>query len=176
MGHTSFGMAVCVGDVRAEDYGVEKRARRPFTFVKLELFSRVLEHVFEKRCSRATVRAIKYQYSFIPFPTVPSTFTLVTLMGSDSLSPQPCIRGNKPLDRAFKTLARVSPVQKPHGMGVSRVLNGLAPSRPTSFRQTLFERLWYNLVESNVCLRSQEHPGELHGQCGVLVLVRPGES
>ena len=138
-------MAVCIGDVRAKDDGIEKRIRRLLAFVKLELFSSVLDHAFEKSCSRTATRAIKYQNPFLPFPVVPSTFDHATFVDQgcgNLLSPQSSIRGNKPLDRVLETLTRMSSIQKPGGLRVSRILNGLASSRPTSLDQTLFERLW----------------------------------
>ena len=176
----SFEIAVRVGDVRAEDDGIEEYVRCLLALVKLELLSHVLEHALQERRSRATARAIKYQNPFITLPVIPSCYLEPLRRGGgggrDSPFPQPRIRGNKPLDRVFKTLMRMSSVQKPCGPGVNRIRNGLASSWPTGLDQTLLERLWQSLVESNIGLRFQENPGERHGQRSVLVLMRSGQS
>jgi len=140
-------MAVRVGHVRAKYGGIKKRARRLLASVKLEPFSGVLEHASEKRFSRTTARAIEYQN---PSTRLPARFrqpsiSLHRVNGygrGNSLSPQPRIRGNKPPDRALETLVRMGSIQKPRSLSMSRVLNGLAPSWPTSVSKTPFEGLW----------------------------------
>ena len=91
-------MAVCIGDVRAKDDGIEKRIRRLLAFVNLELFSSVLDHAFEKSCSRTATRTIEYQDPFLLLPVVSSTFDHEIRVGRGLPSPQSSIRGNKPLD------------------------------------------------------------------------------
>ena len=69
----------------------------------------------------------------------------------------------------------MSPVQKPRGARVSRILNGLASPGPTSLDQTLFEKLWQSLVKIEVSFRFEECPGEFQGQRGILALMRSGD-
>ena len=78
------------------------------------------------------------------FLQVPLAFDHATLGGLDEdlLSPQPRIRGNKPLNTALETLVRMSSIQKPRDTRISGILDGLASSWPTSFSQTLFEKFW----------------------------------
>ena len=171
-------MTVRIGDVRAEDGGIKEFARGLLGLVKLELFSRILEHSLKERCSRTAACAIKYQNPFSPLPAIPSAIHCVTpeRWDRDSLLPQPRIRGDEPLDRVFEAFTRMSSIQKPRGSRVTRILNGLASPWPTSLDQTLFERFRQNLAEIDVGLGSQENPGELYGQCGVLELVGSSES
>lgn len=97
---TSFELTIRIGDVRAEDDGIKKCTRRLLALVKLDFFSRALEHTFEERCSRATARAIKYQNSFLPLPALSSDTHRVAsgLERWDGrlLFPQSRIRGDKP--------------------------------------------------------------------------------
>ena len=170
-------MTVCIGDVRAEGNSVKECRRRLLTLMNREPIRHVLEHIFEERCSRTAVRAIEYQNPPIPLPAVPSVINRAAIVpNGNTPSLQPCIRGNKPLDSALDTLLRMSSVQEPCDPGMSGILNGLASSRPAGLSQALFERLWQRFIESKAGSRSQEHPGELHGQRRVLVLVRSRKS
>lgn len=75
---TSFEMTIRIGDVRAKDDGIKKRTRCLIALLRLEVFNHVLEHAFEERPSRATARAIEYQNSPIPSPTIRSLRHLYT--------------------------------------------------------------------------------------------------